>query len=107
MELFGKKLRERAKELGLTDADVARQSGLTERRYGNYVTGRRQPDFITLLNICKTLKASPNYLLGLETNSKRSKKEALKERLVRECESFNERELELAINLAIAISKTH
>jgi hypothetical protein len=44
MELFGKNLRARGKELGLTDAEVARLVGIAERRYGFYVTGDREPD---------------------------------------------------------------
>jgi len=35
MDVFAKRLRTRARELGLSDAEVARRAGLTERRYGH------------------------------------------------------------------------
>ena len=64
LEKFGQALRARAKELGLADAEVARRAGLSQSRYANYVMGVRQPDFDTLLRICRVLDISPNELLG-------------------------------------------
>lgn len=52
--------RERARQLGLSDADVARRADLSERRYGHYVRGTREPDFSTLLRICDVLDVTPN-----------------------------------------------
>ena len=43
METFAQRIRERARELGLSDAEVARRAGLSERRYGYYATGEREP----------------------------------------------------------------
>jgi transcriptional regulator with XRE-family HTH domain len=63
MDLFAKRLRERARQLELTDAEVARRAGLSERRYGHYVRGARQPDFQTLVRICAALDTTPNDLL--------------------------------------------
>src|ERR1700674_1063569 len=63
MDLFAKRLRERARQLELSDAEVARRAGLAERRYGHYVRGTREPDFATLLRICAVLDVSPNDLL--------------------------------------------
>lgn len=63
MELFTKRLRERARQLGLADAEVARRAGLAERRYGHYARGTREPDFATLLRICTVLDTTPNDLL--------------------------------------------
>lgn len=63
MERFAKRLRERARELELSDAEVARRAGLAERRYGHYVRGVREPDFETLLRICDVLDLTPNDLL--------------------------------------------
>lgn len=64
--MFGKRLRSRARELGLSDAEVARRAGLTERRYAFYVSGDRQPDLATLVRISNVLACTPNDLL-LET----------------------------------------
>jgi transcriptional regulator with XRE-family HTH domain len=36
---------------------------LSERRYGHYVRGAREPDFGTLLRICSVLDVTPNDLL--------------------------------------------
>ncbi|HZI75445.1 MAG TPA: helix-turn-helix transcriptional regulator [Gemmatimonadales bacterium] len=63
MEIFAQRIRERARELGLSDAEVARRAGLSERRYGYYSTGEREPNLATLVRICEVLAATPNDLL--------------------------------------------
>lgn len=63
MELFATNLRKRAEELGISNAEVARRAGLSERRYGNYVSGRREPDLTTLVRIAAVLATTPNDLL--------------------------------------------
>jgi transcriptional regulator with XRE-family HTH domain len=63
MQVFAQRIRERARELGLSDAEVARRAGLSERRYGYYATGEREPNLATLLRICEVLAATPNDLL--------------------------------------------
>lgn len=70
MESFAANLKKRAQELGLSNAEVARRAGLTERRYGNYITGRREPDLATLVRIANVLGSSPNSLLDFETTAK-------------------------------------
>jgi len=86
MKIFSERLRERAKELGLPDAEIARRAGLQEARYNHYVNGRRQPDLKTIVTICKVLNLTPNDLLGFsdganvgdqESDSERSKKRIL------------------------------
>lgn len=54
--------------LGISDAEVARRAGLTERRYGNYVAGIREPDLATVVKIAAVLSTTPNQLLGIEPN---------------------------------------
>jgi transcriptional regulator with XRE-family HTH domain len=66
MQVFAQRIRERARELGLSDAEVARRAGLSERRYGYYVTGEREPNLATLVRICEVLAATPNDLLLAE-----------------------------------------
>lgn len=63
MQQFGNSLRRRAKELGLTDAEVARRVGISERRYGFYVTGDREPDLATLLRIADILQVDADRIL--------------------------------------------
>ena len=69
MTLFSENLRKRAKELGISNAEVARRAGLGERRYANYINGDREPDLGTLVKIAKVLGTSPNALLGFGEQS--------------------------------------
>ncbi|MCS0496864.1 helix-turn-helix transcriptional regulator [Ancylobacter sp. MQZ15Z-1] len=64
MEPFASNLRKRAEELGISNAEAARRAGLSERRYGNYISGRREPDLATLVRIATVLETSPNALLS-------------------------------------------
>ena len=66
MEGLGQRLRFRAWELGLSDAEVARRAGLTATRYGHYVSDYREPDLATFGRICGVLGTTPNDLLGFE-----------------------------------------
>jgi len=66
MEGLGKRLRFRAQELGLSDAEVARRAGLTATRYGHYVTDYREPDLVTLVRVCRVLGIRPDELLAYE-----------------------------------------
>lgn len=65
-EKFGEKLQRRARELGLSDAEVARRVGLGQSRYANYLAGTREPDFGTLAKICRVLNLTPNILLEFD-----------------------------------------
>ena len=65
MDFLARRLRERGRELNLSNAEIARRAGLSERRYGHYVTGAREPNLATLLRICATLATTPNDLLGV------------------------------------------
>jgi len=62
-EKFGENLQKRARELGLSDAEVARRLGLGQSRYANYVSGTREPDFATFTKICQVLDITPDQLL--------------------------------------------
>ncbi len=43
---------------------MARRAGLSEKRYSNYVTGRREPDLATVVRIAKVLQTTPDRLLS-------------------------------------------
>lgn len=66
MREMGDRLKARAKELGLTDAEVARRLDLAQGRYSNYVNANREPDMATFVRICRELSTTPNELLGFE-----------------------------------------
>ncbi len=72
MEPFAANLKKRAEDLGISNAEVARRAGLSERRYGNYVSGRREPDLATLVRIASVLATTPNALLTTETPAETS-----------------------------------
>lgn len=55
MTQLAKNLKKRAKELVLTDAEIARRTGLPVRRYGHYATGYREPNLDALMVICDAL----------------------------------------------------
>lgn len=73
MSRLAKNLKKRAKELDLTDAEIARRTGLPVRRYGHYATGYREPNLDTLLVICEALDTTPNDLLGWQASGKGKK----------------------------------
>ncbi len=80
MKGFGERLRVRAKELGLTDSEVARRSGLSQRRYSNYVNDTVEPDLGTLARIVRTLGVTADQALGL-ANPASGEMEALRARM--------------------------
>lgn len=82
MERFATNLRKRAEELGLAHAEVARRAGLSERRFGNYATGRREPDLATLVKVAEVLGTSPTELLtGEPAGAKASAADLARQRI--------------------------
>jgi transcriptional regulator with XRE-family HTH domain len=102
MERLGRPLRERARELQLSDAEVARRAGLSERRYGHYVRGTRDPDYATLLRICDVLTVTPNDLL-LEREPG-AQETGLIARLIATARQLSEPDLRLAVTQVEALA---
>lgn len=69
METWGDRLRARARELGLTDVEVARRLGLAQGRYSAYVNGIRAPDLLLFVRICEALGTTPDVMLGVTSSS--------------------------------------
>ncbi|TBC69038.1 helix-turn-helix domain-containing protein [Rhizobium ruizarguesonis] len=94
METFSSNLKKRAEELGISNAEVARRVGLSERRYGNYISGTREPDLATLVKISSALMISLDELLSdnLEKSAKNTKRN-LQERISSAAEALNEDDL--------------
>lgn len=82
MEVFASKLRERAAQLGISNAEMARRAGLNERRYGHYVSGVREPDLRTLVAIAETLGSTPDMLLGVTDPKPPSQRQDLQDRIL-------------------------
>ncbi|MEP7452991.1 helix-turn-helix transcriptional regulator [Phyllobacterium sp. SB3] len=64
MDLFASNLKKRAAELGISNSEAGRRAGLSERRYGNYINNRREPDLATVVRIATVLQTTPDRLLS-------------------------------------------
>ncbi len=82
MMVFANRLRERAAELGIAHAEAARRAGLSERRFGHYATGIREPDLATLVRIAEALHTRPDALLGFGEQDEVSARSKLIDRLI-------------------------
>lgn len=104
MILFATNLRRRAEELGISNAEVARRVGLSERRYAHYVSGKREPDLATLVRIAEVLGTTPNRLLGIEGGDVASTATSiLHDRLQAATNAMNEQILEIIVTQAEAV----
>lgn len=74
-------MKARARQLGLTDAAVARVLDLPQRRYSAYINETREPDFATLARICRALRTSPDAVLGFEPHPPRTERDAVSSRM--------------------------
>jgi len=105
MEILAQRLKEKAKQLGISNAAVARRVGLEERRYAHYVAGRREPDLATLAKIATELGTTPNHLLGVDDNFASDEKvNRLVNRFVHAATNMSADELELCVVQAEAIA---
>lgn len=107
MEGFGARLRARALELGLSDAEVARRAGLTPTRYGHYVTDYREPDLATLVRICQILGITPDSVLCVRMPGGGDDDLANRRwRLAGFAETLDGRSLEVALEIMQALAAT-
>lgn len=94
MENFSSNLKKRAEQLGISNAEVARRVGLSERRYGNYISGTREPDLATLVKISSVLAASLDELLVSDSEgTAKSNKRNLQDRISSAVEALGEDDL--------------
>jgi len=98
-------LRQRAEDLGISNAEAARRAGLSERRYAHYVSGKREPDLATLARIAASLATTPNWLLAFDENTQSAllPRAQLKERLNAAANVMSEETLEILLIQAEAI----
>ena len=62
--VFRTRVRQRAQELGLKDADVAHRLQIKPQRYNNYVNGTRKPDLEILRKISAVLRITVDELIA-------------------------------------------
>jgi len=97
MEVFAKRLKERAEQLGISNAQAARLCDLDERRYSNYANAKREPDLATLAKIARVLDVSVDYLLGLTDTAPPSERSQMMDRLAVAASSLPENQLETIV----------
>jgi transcriptional regulator with XRE-family HTH domain len=78
-------------DAGLSQKELAEKLEMPLRTYGSYERGERDISTAILLNICKTLNISSDYLLGRESWDKESERFE---------EEFNDREEKLRAIIA-------
>ena len=81
MRGLGERLKERTRELGLTDSEVARRLGLSQARYSHYANDLHEPDLETLVRITQVLGMSADRALGLAPSEEGGADGALRARL--------------------------
>ena len=105
MSYFSDRLKQIARERGLSVAQMARICEISERTYANYSSGSRQPDFETLLRICGRLGVTPNQLLldGYQPDPT-EKRDALIRRLISVAGMMTDDDIEAAAIAAEAVA---
>lgn len=67
--MFGQRLRELRLERGLTQLQLATLPSTTQGTIGKYEREELQPNINMIIEICKVLEISSDYLLGLEDDT--------------------------------------
>lgn len=62
--MLGNKLKQLREARCLTQADIAKEIGVSRERYNQYENNRRSPDYDTLVILAKSFNVSTDYLLG-------------------------------------------
>jgi transcriptional regulator with XRE-family HTH domain len=104
MEVFAKRLKERATQLGISNAQAARLCNLDERRYANYANDQREPDLKTLAKIAHVLNTSADYLLGLSDPQPQTERARLLDRLSVAATSLTDEELRTVVTQTEALA---
>ena len=79
-------------------------AGLSERRYGHYVAGTREPDFATFLRICEVLAVTPNDLLAEPNTDQPETREIATMQAVAALSAMDEERLALAVKLLTVLA---
>ena len=65
MRGLGERLKARARELGLSDSEVARRLGVGQGRYSSWVNDTHEPDLETLARVVGVLAMTADQALGI------------------------------------------
>ena len=61
-----KRLKELREEKGLSQAQLGKEIGYSQKAVGHYETGRSEPNLETVKALCRFFGVSADYLLGLK-----------------------------------------
>ena len=99
MQGMGARLRARARELGLSDTEVARRLDISQPRYANYVNDINEPDLATLVRICRALGIAPDEALGFADAPRQTADDVLRARITVATVSMDSARLRIAAAL--------
>ena len=104
MERFAAEIRARGLALGLTQAELARRSSVSERAMQHYLSARSEPNLAALVRICETLGCTPNDVLGVSCHRTVGKPDVkLASELVALCQQLDETSQVLARDIIVSI----
>ncbi len=87
--LFKENLRAFRENANFTQKAFAEELGINVTTYRNYENSNREPDFDTLLLICKKLNISIDKLLGLPESKQNNNPNTLTNDLMKLCKLYN------------------
>lgn len=64
--IFSQNLRKALEDNKMTQQTFADQIGISQATVNRWLNGVNEPDFATLLTVCRILNISPNEILGYE-----------------------------------------
>lgn len=66
MQNYGERIKEARKERGYTQVEAAEKAGVQQQVWQRYESGKFDLKMSSIVNICKTLGISADWLLGLK-----------------------------------------
>lgn len=102
LQAVGEKLHSVRKRLGMTQAEVAEASGLSDRTYADIERGNVNMRIETVLKICKVFHITPDEILTVSEDRQTAQETELWERLNR----CNSRDKETALQLLAVYLKS-
>lgn len=74
--VFSKRLKILVAQEGKLSKDIASKIHVSKGVFSNYVTGKREPDFNTLVDICNYFDISADYLIGVSYSKRKAEIDA-------------------------------
>ena len=68
MQNYGERLKQARKENNLTQTELAEKLGITQKSYQRMETGTHDLKMSTIIQLCKALHISSDWLLGLNVD---------------------------------------